>query len=199
MRRGEEAGCRLGWFHGTFPPVQPFYKAQGRGLSFGSTTSSTGRIADRRASRFSESFWKVERVAWIVFGLTLLAAVLGVTGSRGWLQRQAVTFAGGSVDVPRFSRWEASDTLNASLAGGGNERRLILSPEFFRSFQVEDMDPPPIAAEAGNEGLVYRFRSASQQPLVLTLHLRAQSPGVVSYRIGMDDEPAQAVRTIVWP
>ncbi|AGA10761.1 hypothetical protein CN151_22460 [Sinorhizobium meliloti] len=155
------------------------------------------QIEEHRA--FQESFWKVERVAWIVFGLTLLAAVLGVTGSRGWLQRQAMTFAGGSVDVPRFSRWEASDTLNASLAGGGNERRLILSPEFFRSFQVEDMDPPPIAAEAGNEGLVYRFRSASRQPLVLTLHLRAQSPGVVSYRIGMDDEPAQAVRTIVWP
>lgn len=148
---------------------------------------------------FQEFFWKVERAAWIAFGLMLLAAVLGVTGSRGWLQRQTVTFAGGAVDVPRFSRWEASETLNASFAGGENERRLTLSPEFFKSFQVEDMDPPPVSAEAGDEGLVYRFRSASRQPLVLTLHLRAQTPGVVSYRASIDDEPVKEVRTIVWP
>ncbi len=149
--------------------------------------------------RFQESFWKAERIAWIFFGLTLLAAILGATGSGGPFERQTVTFAGGSVEVARFSRWEASDTLKASLTGSGQERRLTLSPEFFRTFQVEDIDPPPIAAEGGDDGLVYRFRSASRRPLALMLHLRSQRPGVVSYRISTNDDPAQTVRTIVWP
>ncbi|MDX0982726.1 hypothetical protein GOL22_11220 [Sinorhizobium medicae] len=148
---------------------------------------------------FQESFWRAERVSWVIFGLTLIAALLGVTGSGGMLERQIITVADGSVDVPRFSRWGASDVLQATLAGGGSERRLTLSPEFFRTFQVEDIDPPPIAAEGGADGLVYRFRAASAQPLVLTLHLRAQYPGIVSFRASVNDGPAQALRTIVWP
>ncbi|WP_318932674.1 hypothetical protein [Sinorhizobium medicae] len=98
---------------------------------------------------FQESFWRAERVSWVIFGLMLIAALLGITGSGGLLERQIITVADGSVDVPRFSRWEASDVLQATLAGGGAERRLTLSPEFFRTFQVEDIDPPPIAAEGG--------------------------------------------------
>lgn len=148
---------------------------------------------------FQESFWKVERAAWVVFGLVLLTAVLGLTGAGGLLERQTVNFERGSVEVPRFSRWEASDTVSASLAAGGEERRLILSPEFFRTFQVEDIDPPPISAEGSADGLVYRFRAAAPQPLAVTLHLRSQSPGVVSYRVSVDHAPAQTVRTMVWP
>lgn len=149
--------------------------------------------------RFQESFWRAERVSWVIFGLMLIAAILGTTGSGGQLERQVATFADGSVDAPRFSRWEASDTLQASLAGSGTERRLILSPEFFTTFQVEDIDPPPIAAEGSADGLAYRFRAATEQALVLTLHLRAQKPGIVSYRASVNGGPAQALRTIVWP
>lgn len=155
------------------------------------------QIEENRA--FQESFWRAERTAWFFFGLALITATLGITGSGGFLARQVATFDNGSVEVPRFSRWEASDTLNATLAGGGEERSLTLSPEFFQTFQVEDIDPPPISAEGSGDGLLYRFRSGSSQPLELTLHLRSQAPGIVSYRASINGEPPQAVRTIVWP
>jgi hypothetical protein len=98
MRRGEEAGCRL-----RVAPREHFrplghstklkgYKAQGRGLSFGSTTSSTGRIADRSASRvpgvFLESGARRMDCFWPE---RCLPPSWALRAQRGWLQRQAVS------------------------------------------------------------------------------------------------------------
>lgn len=50
--------------------------------------------------KFQESFWRVERIAWIGFGCILLLAILGMTGSSGYFARQALAFEGGLVEIP---------------------------------------------------------------------------------------------------
>ncbi|MCA1491993.1 hypothetical protein [Sinorhizobium alkalisoli] len=148
---------------------------------------------------FQEKFWKAERIGWAGFGLLLLFALLGLTGSGGVFSRITIDFGDGYVDVPRFSRWQASDSLTASLPPGDSERRFTVAPAFFRTFQIEDIVPPPFATENGSDGTVYRFRSDPEAPLALTVHLRAQEPGIASYRVGVNGEAMQTTRTIVWP
>ena len=79
------------------------------------------------------------------------------------------------------------------------DRRLAVDSAFFRTFQIEDIVPPPFASENTSDGTVYHFRSEPEMPLPLTLHLRAQVPGIASYRVGVNDEAMQPARTIVWP
>ncbi|MCA1368535.1 hypothetical protein I6F15_14145 [Bradyrhizobium sp. BRP14] len=148
---------------------------------------------------FQESFWRVERIAWIGFGCILLLAVLGMTGSSGYFARQALAFEGGLVEVPRFSRWQASDTLHVSLAAGDGDKRLALTSAFFQTFQVEDIEPPPLFTEGEGDGTVYHFKSPTPQPLALTFHVRSQRPGSVVYKVSVNGEPMRSVRTIVWP
>lgn len=148
---------------------------------------------------FQEKFWKAERIAWASFGLLLLLALLGITGSGGVFSRMTIDFGNGYVEVPRFSRWQTSDSLTASLPPGDGERRFTIGPAFFHTFKVEDIVPPPFATENGSDGTIYHFRSDPEAPLALTMHLRAQGPGVVSYRVGVNREAMQTTRTIVWP
>ncbi|WP_244514871.1 hypothetical protein [Ensifer sp. LCM 4579] len=148
---------------------------------------------------FQETFWKAERIAWVGFGFFLLLAVFGVTGSGGLHARMEFGFDDGFVEVPRFSRWEMSDRLNALLPPGSGNHRLAIGSEFFRTFQVEDIDPPPVSSMGSSNETVYHFRSEAQQPLALTMHLRAQGPGIVNYHVSVNGKPAQTAQTIVWP
>ncbi|HXV32066.1 MAG TPA: hypothetical protein VD840_17190 [Sinorhizobium sp.] len=148
---------------------------------------------------FQERFWKAERIAWAGFGLFILLALLGVTGSGGIYARTKLAFDGGIVDLPRFSRWEMSDSLSALLPPGEGDRRLVISSEFFRSFQVEDIEPEPVLTEGSDGAVVYHFRSSSGEPLALTMHVRSQSPGIVTYGMSVDGQPLQTARTIIWP
>jgi hypothetical protein len=148
---------------------------------------------------FQERFWRAERIAWAGFATFILLALLGVTGSGGPYARMKVTFDDGFVEVPRFSRWQTSDSLSALLPPGDGDRRLTIGSEFFRTFQVEDIEPQPVLAEGGSDATVYHFRSNTERPFVATMHLRSQSPGIVTYSVSIDGEPAQTARTIVWP
>lgn len=148
---------------------------------------------------FQEKFWKAERIAWIGFGVFILLALLGVTGSGGLQARMKLAFNDGFVEVPRFSRWESPDSLNALLPPGKGDHRLAIGSNFFRAFQVEDIDPQPLSSEGSSDAIVYHFQADADQPLALTMHLRSQNPGIVKYQVSVNGGPAQTARTIVWP
>lgn len=148
---------------------------------------------------FQEKFWKAERIAWICFGVVILLALLGVTGSGGLQARMKLAFDDGFVEVPRFSRWETSDSLTALLPPGTEGHSLSVGSDFFRTFQVEDIDPPPRSSEGSSDAIVYHFQADAGQPLALTMHLRSQNPGIVKYQVSVNGGPAQTARTIVWP
>lgn len=155
------------------------------------------QIAENRT--FQDRFWRAQRIAWAGFALILLLALLGVTGSGGPYSRLKIAFEDGSVEIPRFSRWQASDHLSALLPPGDGNRRLTIGSEFLRTFQVEDIEPQPLFAEVGGDATVYHFRSNTERPFMAMMHFRSHSPGIVTYSVSVNGKPAQTVRTIVWP
>ncbi|MDK1492019.1 hypothetical protein QN219_18425 [Sinorhizobium sp. 7-81] len=149
--------------------------------------------------QFQEAFWSAERLAWLGFAGVLVLVIFGVTGSGGIFSKQAIRFQEGTAEFPRFSRWEAPEAITALLSARGPGPKVTISQEFFRSFRVEAIHPTPVSAEAGDHGTTYHFRSVPGQDVLLTLNVRPHRPGIADYRVGVNREPVQTVRTVVWP
>lgn len=148
--------------------------------------------------RYQERLWAVERWAWAVFVAVTLAAALGATGAGGLLSRNTDVVAGGEIDVPRIARWQASDEITVRFAAGGRDRTLLLSPQFWRSFQVETLQPRPERMVTAVDGQTIHF-AAGKGPAEVVLHVRPHSPGLVRYRIGIDGSAPVALSTLILP
>ncbi len=66
-------------------------------------------VLDR--SPFQRRFCAVQRIAWIVFAMLLVACLLGLLGRGGAFSRNRLTFADRSVDYPAVSRWNAPENV----------------------------------------------------------------------------------------
>src|SRR5690606_27501270 len=116
----------------------------------------------------------------------------------GLLAHRTAMVDGGAIDYPAVARWQAGDDMIVSFTGAAATHRLKLSPEFARSFQIETVQPAPQAAAAGPEGLELRF-DIVEPTAEVSLHLRALSPGVARYRVGIDGKPARDLTTYILP
>lgn len=148
--------------------------------------------------RYQERLWAAERWAWGVFVAITLAAALGLTGAGGPLSRTLIAVAGGEVDAPRIARWQAANDLKVRFASDGSERRLLLSPQFLHSFQIESMQPQPQRVTTSSSGQTIHF-AASSGPAEAVLHLRPQSPGLVRYRVAVDGSAPAELSTLILP
>lgn len=148
---------------------------------------------------FQERFWKVERGAWVVYGLIVVASLLGLTGSGGILAIASVRQGDSTIDYPRFSRWQATDMITLRLAPGAAERRITLSEEFFERFQVVDTQPrtQDVIAQAGTHTLV--VKAQDNQPVLVQMHLRPSRPGIANYAIAIDNAAPTALTSVILP
>lgn len=147
---------------------------------------------------YQERLWAVERWAWGAFLVLTLAAALGATGAGGPFSRNLVAVEGGEIDLPRITRWQASDEMTVRFARGSGERTLLLSPQFSRSFQVEAVLPRPERVVAAPDGHTFHF-AAGDGRAEAVLHLRSLFPGLVRYRVGIDGSTPTERSTLILP
>lgn len=148
---------------------------------------------------FQERFWTIERIAWIAFGIIALLALVGLTGGGGMLAQQTLSLDAGEVTYPRVTRWEATDEIRVTFAADGPERRLTLSQSFAEHFQIEDIQPEPDSTAATAAGELMVFRAEQGQPAQVTLHMRALSPGLASFEIGLGEGERRPVSSLILP
>jgi len=154
------------------------------------------QINENRAHQ--EKLWTIERVAWGAFIAITLAAALGTTGSGGLFAHRLAQMESGAVDLPRITRWQASDDMTVHFAAAGGERSLTLSTGFGQSFQLEAIQPRPESAQGIPEGQRLIF-AAADGPFQVVIHLRAQSPGLARYSVRIDGGAPQDFTTFVLP
>ncbi|WEX09578.1 hypothetical protein [Chelativorans sp. AA-79] len=148
--------------------------------------------------KFHRFFWAVERGAWAVFALFLLLALAGLTGSGGYFSRITAALPTGKADYPRVARWEASDEMRASFAGGADTHRLILDPVLFEYFEIQGIQPEPERMVTGPDGVAMEFEAEEQAPVEVILYLRALHAGFPEYRITLDGAQVEA-STLILP
>lgn len=148
---------------------------------------------------FQESFWTVQRWAWVGYGVIIVAALLGLAGEGGVFARARTEAGANVIDHPRFARWQTQDSISIAFApNGAVERRVLLSPEFVRGLAVEAIHPQPARSTAGAAGEDLIIRVRSNEPGTATLRFKPNAPGIVRGTVSIDGVPA-AVTIIILP
>ncbi|MFC7376965.1 hypothetical protein [Brevundimonas sp. GCM10030266] len=148
---------------------------------------------------FQERFWRVQRVAWVVFALFVVAALAGLTGAGGPLSRAEVRTPEGLVDSPRVGRWSAADEMRFELSGQNGLARVDLSDRFAAHFQVHDIQPAPDRTEATDDGQALIFIAPDSARSTVVLHVTAENPGLARFDVRLNGGAPVAVTSVILP
>ena len=146
---------------------------------------------------FQKRFWNIERLAWIVFALIIVLALLGFTGAGGPFSRGHAEFAQGRLDYPRIARWQRSEEFRIRLSPGEETRRVTFGPSFYEAFQVEGIEPEPESQKSVADGVEMSFAADADAEAFIVLHVKPQQLGLPSFRVGLNGDNQQFVSTIL--
>jgi hypothetical protein len=135
---------------------------------------------------FQNAFWTAERIAWGMFGLFVLAALLGLTGAGGYYANSRISVPTGELLHPRIARWNSTEMVKVTFVPGNDTRRLTIGRPFFEHFRVTRIDPPPVKSTQDAEGTVMQFSAQPAVPLMVIIHLRAYRPGFPRFSMALD-------------
>jgi hypothetical protein len=150
-------------------------------------------IIENRA--WQERFWSIQRVAWVVMALILIAAILGAFGSGGPLATARAETAGAVIDYPRIGRWQAAAEMIVGLPPrSSGPVEVHLSSEFLEVYGIDSISPAPRETAATPSGHRYTFDvvpGGERKSLVFHLRaMRAAMPTRSELRLG-NSAPAQ--------
>jgi hypothetical protein len=140
--------------------------------------------------RFQKRQWKVQRVAWVVWVLVLVAAVAGLFGS-GPLSNGTIGEEGGPLwaEYQRFERHQGQSELKVFLGRGAasaGEGRVWLGRDFLEGIQLEAVTPPPLRVDAGPDRHIYVFPVTDpQQGTAVVFRFRPEALGRHQGRVGL--------------
>ena len=148
--------------------------------------------------------WRIQRIAWVFFGATLLAALLGLLG-QGPLSTARIDAPDGSLalDYERIDRANTPTgltlTLGPNVAPGG-VARIFFSRELMDRISVEEVLPEPESVETSVDGVTYAFevKDASQQASV-RLDFTHKLAGLAHGVVRLEDRPELRFDMFVWP
>jgi hypothetical protein len=126
--------------------------------------------------------WKVQRVAWVLMAIFVLAALLGFTGDGGIGNLQSLkagdSTEGLEVEYERFVRRSAPAEIKVKLhpSASGSLTDLQISKDFYEKLQVDKVVPEPAEVYTHEQGITYRFTSANQ-PFSITFYLTPKGMG----------------------
>lgn len=127
--------------------------------------------------RFQLKWWRIERVAWIVMLLVVVAALLGLTGRGGPLSMADTKSGSVTFSYPQFSRWQTATALTAELSGADTSvGKMVLPQAFLEHFSVESISPRPTKVVALSDGQMFEFELDGKGAKTIQFSLRASEP-----------------------
>lgn len=153
---------------------------------------------------FHHASWHVQRIAWSILALALLAALLGAVGGGGPLAKAEAT--GGPADPvvehERFPHYSAPSTLRVRVpadAARNGEVRLRVDRRYIDGVRVESVTPSPTRVEAGGDELVYVFAAGTSRPPELVFRLHMNTIGRVSGAVALGTRAPVRFTQFVFP
>ncbi|ARM90635.1 protein-L-isoaspartate O-methyltransferase protein (plasmid) [Rhizobium sp. CIAT894] len=203
---GEDAWTAAHPMYTATAPPSPGTFASGPGSPRNAEGEGMEKIQDLPAlpegvldhTEFQRRFWAIQRIAWIIFTLLLVACLLGLLGRGGPFSRQTIAFPGGAVDFPVLSRWNAPETMTVNFAPSSEDRVFTIDAAFLQSFSIEGVDPPEKATLVRQGRIGYVFPSDPAGPTQIVFRLQTQLPGPCRSTIGIGAQ-TRAHSTFIFP
>lgn len=148
--------------------------------------------------------WRLERRAWLVSLLVLIAALLGLFGS-GPLANAEVNNGVLRLQYHRFERLQSSDRIRvvvASNVGDSAHLRLWLRRNDVDPFRIEQVTPTPDKVELGADRLVFNFSTLGEtrpgeESTAVVFDVQAATLGLHWIEVGIVGHTA-TLRTWQW-
>ncbi len=173
----------------------------------GDIVTETGYVDDLQVDQdleFQRREWKLERTGWLIMGLLVLAALLGVFGS-GLLSGAVAGSPNGQLQVgyQRFARQQTTSELQVRVQPGAvqeGKARIWVDAAYLESFQIERILPEPESVEVSPERLTYVFdvRNADR-PMEVVFFGLPQKVGWRTGRAGLDGGQEVTFGQLIYP
>jgi len=143
---------------------------------------------------FERRSWKVERVAWIIAALILVAALLGFLGPGPLGKATAASPDKSlSLDYFRVEHYGAPVELHFHIDGAlakDGALQVWLDRDFVEALEIEHIDPKPESVQINGERFVYVFRTASAPETIrIFFHVEPNKFGKTPARAGVVNGP----------
>lgn len=147
--------------------------------------------------------WSVQRAAWLVGAVLLIAGTLGLFGG-GPLSHAAVTSGPLTVDYDRFVRQRAPMQMTLRIdASAVNDDAVTVRIDrtYLDKVDVEHVLPEPDTVAAAGDGAVYRFAvtAGTASPVEVTFDLEPAEPGMAEGRISLDSGSSVDLTQFIYP
>ncbi len=130
---------------------------------------------------FQERYWVLQRLAWAGFAVVMVLALVGLTGSGGFFQKQEIRFGDAVVQLPLVSRWEAADEMKIVFEGHADAPAVTVGAGFFDRFDLERIEPRSSASQLHDGGQVMSFFADGDGPHIVRFSLRAMHFGWTNF------------------
>ncbi len=131
--------------------------------------------------------WKVQRVAWVLMAIFVLAALLGFTGdgSLNNLNTKTAKADGLELEYERFMRRDAPAEIKLKFPAQQQELSLQFSKDFYEKLHVEQVVPEPTEVFTHEQGITYRF-ATSPTPTSATFYLKPKGIGSMHLEVSTE-------------
>jgi hypothetical protein len=148
--------------------------------------------------------WRFQRIGWVVIGLVLLAALLGVFGTGPLSFTSTGSAEGGlQVDYPRFWRYGRPMTVTVNFNPAPDAdglTRLWIDRAYVRSLRIEGITPEPERSELLPDQIRYVFRVADgQQRVSISINVQPDASGPLRGRVGMSPGEQVEFTQFIYP
>jgi hypothetical protein len=151
---------------------------------------------------FQHRWWRFERVIWTLFGLLILADLLGFFG-RGPFAKTHRRTSDGTMDV-QYERIERSATPSILIVQFGpsaireGKVRLWVSETMVKGLGAQRVIPQPSASAVGDGGISYTF-SAGTAPASVQFALQPLTPGIHTLSLRVPGSEQMTMKILVMP
>lgn len=168
------------------------------------TVKRVGDIEVDQDLAFQRREWRFERAGWVLIGLVVVLAALGLFGSGPLSSATAGSDdAGLTVAYQRFVRHtgegEVTIRIDARHARDG-QVEVQIDGTYLAGLQVRSVHPEPVEVRAGPDGLTYLFALGEDATeLEVSLDFRPQEIGRIHGEVTLADGTAVAFSQFSYP
>jgi hypothetical protein len=151
---------------------------------------------------FERRQWVVQRVSWVICSLILVAGFIGLLGS-GPLSHVGTSAGPLTLEYERFVRNLSPTVFRLRVDSGVAVDQQIgvwLDQDLVDKFDITQIIPEPIDAEAGADRVVYYFGVTESDPLSeITFDVQPSEPGLSRSRLGIVNGPEIEFDQFIYP
>lgn len=151
-----------------------------------------------------EGFARVQRVAWAVLVLAVVAVLLGAFGGTGFISTASMRSPDGALEIhyQRLARRSAPATLEVRVAGvhvDGPELRLGLDRKYLEAARIERITPAPLRTESGDRQITFVLAATAGTPALVVFQLKMDAIGLERARVTLAPDRSLEFTQFIYP